>query len=1328
MSISPFVLQSGQSPLTKQAAQPAPPKQFTDEELKQQYGIHLATRLQADGEGNEAKWADIDDDDSDWAPDTIKWNDGTTITLAPAENAPTPVQESSTVSSAKDDQIDVKRGNAFVPKQSFPVGSNATVLKLSSSANTQPKFGGLVLKGPSDKPMLVAKPSVPTPVKSPWASLPPVEKVPPIPINPPSQQSSVPKFGQRDLHGFDSMPPPPSPAKEIAADDFNRSWRDHHAGNTRELFNSQSGRYEPVNNARRGSVRAEQNFRPPSLLQRPLNSDQQGPAEPSAAFQTHRTNTHQDASTWNRRRTSSNVSGESGSYGRRMSFSKGQELPSIPSEIHEQRHGSQRSGASDRVTSPRSATASVNDQPQHYPTRRLSPAQLQQESSQPTVKAVEQVPLNGSANTTQDPITMQKQLMRERRELAIKRRQEQEQRDEAEKKERIRVKMEALGLPPLDESKGKRENQDKQEKLETMEKPKEATTVDGQAANGVIASTMSPPKPPVPEVSGEPKQYGMMKVHHPQTVKKISSVKEPAADSASEVSGPNHQISPPQQDANSEIKNNTQSARRDGVNSAAQIAPPPRTGERDPKSLPEDRMEKSWKNVPSGSETYTSWSGSSMTTHSAPGESLWGPPGSDKALGNGTFDGNLARLPQRQAPHSQHVHPPAPGPIGPRVAAGATISTHAVGATSDQSREDVQTVVVFPPPEQRKSSRPEDQIRAQVRGRDTKHGREVRSPRSIAPPTSSAIAPRQAHALGSTAALTSGWKNFALTAAREEAEERDRHTRERVARLEEEARTGIKQESPMPPISDTWIQTGIDKTSGQRNTMSVERESKMPPISETSGQRKTMSVKQESKVPRASDTWIQTGIDETTGQRKKMSVKQESKMPLISESSKAALTSGWNNFHLIAAREEAEKRDRDTRERVARLEEEARTGIKQESKIPPTGDTWIQTGIDETSGQRKKMTGSKTLTSDPALGDRQQGLQTGGSPPFDNVVSAPMATPIVSSATGSARGSKFFPQLVDGAPTPSRRSASYSPGFTRSPSPPPPDSFEHPAYAGDVNRPTVSLPFVKPKPTVKLPPTVLAPIAPPSVSPMPTPTQPLRVVSQPLVNTATWQDRFNGLFGRKASPEKKFALAVNSATKVPLDVSLPQASAAVSLPRSEDGDNANTVLEDGITTSKAMEDEEALFEEREFGSLPTVRIPRMAPPAVWAPAKAPLTHRPKSKMYKPTEVTSIEPFVWNLWDKENERPEGYVVSVRLPGDDFAKAKIMAQNHNSLHNRGPRNTAYKQRKGMKPRDNPGHLGPGKVAGNHTPIPAAANNNHRPTHQGGSWARRVAGVVR
>ncbi|RQM05717.1 hypothetical protein DH86_00003580, partial [Scytalidium sp. 3C] len=69
-------------------APPPEPKRFTDEELKQRYGIHLATRLQSDDPGKQANWADIDDDDDDWAPETIEWTDGTKITLPHTEEPP----------------------------------------------------------------------------------------------------------------------------------------------------------------------------------------------------------------------------------------------------------------------------------------------------------------------------------------------------------------------------------------------------------------------------------------------------------------------------------------------------------------------------------------------------------------------------------------------------------------------------------------------------------------------------------------------------------------------------------------------------------------------------------------------------------------------------------------------------------------------------------------------------------------------------------------------------------------------------------------------------------------------------------------------------------------------------------------------------------------------------------------------------------------------------------------------------------------------------------------------------------------------------------------
>ena len=53
----------------------------------------MTSRIQEDGNGTESKWADIDDDEDDWAPETIEWNDGTKIKLTHNENAQPPPEE-----------------------------------------------------------------------------------------------------------------------------------------------------------------------------------------------------------------------------------------------------------------------------------------------------------------------------------------------------------------------------------------------------------------------------------------------------------------------------------------------------------------------------------------------------------------------------------------------------------------------------------------------------------------------------------------------------------------------------------------------------------------------------------------------------------------------------------------------------------------------------------------------------------------------------------------------------------------------------------------------------------------------------------------------------------------------------------------------------------------------------------------------------------------------------------------------------------------------------------------------------------------------------------
>ncbi|KAK3391106.1 hypothetical protein B0H63DRAFT_132086 [Podospora didyma] len=425
---------------------PPEPKKYTDEELKK-YGIHMATRLAPDdpkGQGH-ANWADIDDDDEDWAPETITWQDGTKVTIPhteepapPPEPAPRPVAVAPPLA-----PVAVKEnGIVEKPKSPAPPSTISPAPPVKTAVLGSGK--GLILKGVQEKPTLVAKPPAPpTPVKSPWAPIPKVDKVPPVVIDILSQQTA--RQSPRDVPIAKSSTPPPP--KEIAADDFSRAaWRDGNAGGNRELFNSQSGRYEPAPD-RRGSRPDAQHNRQPAVLQRTSLHDQQAPAEPSAAFQTNRTS---DQLSYGRRRGSSNVSGGSGSLMRRLGA---HDLPMPPPELVNARRGST-TGETDSPASPRNFSPSgLQGGPRHgqnWPTRQ-SPAmshstpyhQSAQGQVAPPVQQPALVPL-----VTEDDFELQKRLMRERRELAMKRRLEQEAREEAEKQERIRLKLEALGPPP----------------------------------------------------------------------------------------------------------------------------------------------------------------------------------------------------------------------------------------------------------------------------------------------------------------------------------------------------------------------------------------------------------------------------------------------------------------------------------------------------------------------------------------------------------------------------------------------------------------------------------------------------------------------------------------------------------------------------------------------------------------------------------------------------------------------------------------------------------------------------------------------------------------
>ncbi|KAF2855586.1 hypothetical protein T440DRAFT_158453 [Plenodomus tracheiphilus IPT5] len=627
-----------------QPVPPPPPKQYTDEELKQQYGIHLATRLQTDEGGKEAKWADIDDDEDDWAPDTVQWMDGTKSSVAVAESQP-PAEDPKTILKPEPPVAAPEPAPATptsTPKVSV-TGGTKTILK--PGAHAQPPTGktSLVLKGQPEKPTLVAKPSA-TEKKSPWATLPPVEKVSPVPINPPAQHQSS-RYSQRESYSQDSRQ---LPAQEIAPDDFNRTWRDER-GNAPELYNSHSGRYEPVNEMRRPSARDAGFRQQPSVLQRP---SQGGPAEPSAAFQTSRANG--DAPTWGRRRNSSNVS--AGNL-RRMSIDRrGPDMPSGPGLA--ERRGSQMTGSDSAEGPARQSPFVQATSPNTAPAHPASPYGSVASSAQPDHAAP-----SAPAPPAEDPVEVQKRLMADKIERArLKKQQEKEaeQKDEAERKERIAKKLAALAPPAAPKSKAKEQSPSR-----TAEKspPKD---------KAVPATIQSPPKPPVPTADGEIAQYGMMKVHQPHTIKKSSPQTEPA------------KAVKPAEQAHGSLPVKTQTDVQSKASPASNQPTPQSfdTFTREPeKSTQLDDQSRNVDHVvsagPKPQAPPTNWAPATAPQSRGWTSQVWGPPATrDRALGNGSFvdpgySRGQSRSGQQQMPAQSST---SIAPIGHSLASQATAS------------------------------------------------------------------------------------------------------------------------------------------------------------------------------------------------------------------------------------------------------------------------------------------------------------------------------------------------------------------------------------------------------------------------------------------------------------------------------------------------------------------------------------------------------------------------------------------------------------------------------------------------------------------------------
>jgi hypothetical protein len=316
----------------------------------------------------------------------------------------------------------------------------------------------------SEKPSLKAKSSAP-PMKSPWAPVPKVDSV--SPINPPVQQTPAvrPMMTTQDARAYESAPTPP-PAREIAADTFDRSWRENEKGN-RELFNSANGRYEPAPEGRRGNGRLEAPVRKPAVLQR---STPVPDANESAQTEIGR--------------------------GQRRESSVGQ--------------GSMPQGRPDIASKSPEISGQGNERIAEAPQSNAAAANFDQNSAwakqmPPQVDAAAEPSIS-----MEDAVKLQEKVMREKRELAIKRRKEEEEQEAIAKQERLKAKLAAL--EGAGKSKKDREAEAAAAAAAAPAPTPEAKTVEGaDARNAGMATVNLPQRTSVATVDSAPAPPSVLK-------------------------------------------------------------------------------------------------------------------------------------------------------------------------------------------------------------------------------------------------------------------------------------------------------------------------------------------------------------------------------------------------------------------------------------------------------------------------------------------------------------------------------------------------------------------------------------------------------------------------------------------------------------------------------------------------------------------------------------------------------------------------------------------------------------------------------------------------
>lgn len=643
--------------------------------------------------------------------------DGTKSTLmaneaaAAAAAAPPPPEQQSTPAPPTKPAEPVRP--TLVMRRPAEPGSTKTVLKPGANlAATQSQQGEAGATASANKVLVGASKNLGAlPAKSPWAPLPPVEKV--SPINPPVQQRQAPlPFASQDARSYEPAQHAP-PAREIAADTFDRFARDGETG-PRELFNSANGKYEPVQEGRRGSMKPDRKH---SLLQRHSGS---GPAEPSAAFQTR-----------------SNVQSESRRRG--SSFSQG----SLPPAIRRMSKASE--------TSPALSSAIIEHE------TRASPKVAKGEPAQPVFAQQsawqQQMPTKPTVEM-EDPVAVQERVMREKREEA-KRRREDEAREEAERKERLKAKLASL------EGAGK------------SRKERDAEAAAAAAASA--ATTATPPPPASKETAQLAAQTVAAEPPPPAKPSDTTTTAlDPSVNEAAPPKEPSPQeslpapIPPPPSAAGLPPRpiSNTAPTARHPTNPAQSPKASSRVpfqqtsaafGQTSPSyTSPRDRKPQSFERSPlSNNNAFSPWPTTALSSGSG---SVWGTAG----IGNGTFESSNVFAPMSNSQHSSTL----PLPPGMNRAPGSNrIPPQSLGTESRSPSGPQQSLLesnmTFAPPGL--EARP-DAFANQARVNGTSPapglGRQTHLPGPIAPPSRAAQQQTQQQSTQRQGALAA-WNNAA---------------------------------------------------------------------------------------------------------------------------------------------------------------------------------------------------------------------------------------------------------------------------------------------------------------------------------------------------------------------------------------------------------------------------------------------------------------------------------------------------------------------------------------------------------------------------------------